>query len=306
MTTLFEFNGTDLTGFNTWRTQGGDPATIFSVVSNEINITGVEYGQISTQQGFRPSDGDLGIEIVVEWYWLVNQYDSPFHGGGRAGDKAKNSSCVLAVNQIEDSWDDRGREGLEINVFQSGCGDFIILGPNGEDGTNPNDDIRFDTEIDPSPPPDTNCAWQCRGMKIWQPGGTATTISGDQRTTQESHLHADIFGGANNGVFVDDQDNTRVGEYENQPAPSSFPNPGPYPDNITRICWLLDGTIESYVNGNLAARVWNVKYLGNDFESADKYIVWDSELCEMRIKRFEVNTLDNPAGVIRGRGRTQG
>ncbi len=113
----FQFNGKDLTGFYPYLHGRGrdDPKQVFSVRDGMIDISGEEFGGLTTRDEFQ------NYHLITEWKW-----------GERTWTPRKNSArdsgilvhCVGADGAAGGNW----MESQECQIIEGGCGDFIIVG----------------------------------------------------------------------------------------------------------------------------------------------------------------------------------
>lgn len=114
---IFQFNGTDLSGFYTYtaKQKYEDKNHVVSVQDGVIRVSGEEFGGFATCGNFRD------YHLVAEWKW-----------GGKTWpprEKASRDSgillhCVGADGAAGNGW----MESIECQIIEGGCGDFILVG----------------------------------------------------------------------------------------------------------------------------------------------------------------------------------
>ena len=114
---IFRFNGKDLTGFYPYLHGHGrdDPKQVFSVRDGLIDISGEEFGGLTTQGEFQ------NYHLITEWKWGERTW-------ALRKDRARDSGilvhCVGADGAASGNW----MESQECQIIEGGCGDFIIVG----------------------------------------------------------------------------------------------------------------------------------------------------------------------------------
>jgi Domain of Unknown Function (DUF1080) len=113
---IFRFNGKDLAGFYPYINGRGrnDPNGVFTVRDGMIDISGQEFGGLTTQDEFRD------YHLVAEWKWGERTWAS-------RKDKARDSGilvhCVGGDGAAGGNW----MESQECQIIEGGTGDFIMV-----------------------------------------------------------------------------------------------------------------------------------------------------------------------------------
>ena len=117
---ILQFNGKDLTGFYTYLhdSKYNDPRRVFSVMGGMLVISGEEFGGLTTRDEFRD------YVLVVEWKWGDRTFGSRKRD---ARDSGLLLHCVGADGAAGGNW----MESQECQIIEGGCGDFIMVGGNG-------------------------------------------------------------------------------------------------------------------------------------------------------------------------------
>jgi hypothetical protein len=117
---VFQFNGTDLSGFYIYlsQTQYDDPKKVFTVRDGMIHVSGDEFGGIITKQEY--SD----YHLIVEWKWGGPTY-------GQRKDRARDSGILLHCVGEDGAAGKRWMESVECQIIEGGCGDFILVAGKG-------------------------------------------------------------------------------------------------------------------------------------------------------------------------------
>jgi hypothetical protein len=113
---IFRFNGKDLTGFYPFVRGRGrdDPKRVFSVRDGMIDISGEEFGGLTTRDEFH------NYHLITEWKWGERTW-SPRKD--RARDSGILVHCVGPDGAAGGNW----MESQECQVIEGGCGDFIMV-----------------------------------------------------------------------------------------------------------------------------------------------------------------------------------
>jgi hypothetical protein len=117
---IFAFNGKDLTGFYTYLRDSKyeDPKRVFSVKDGMLDISGEEFGGLTTRDEFHD------YVLIVEWKWGDRTFLSRKRN---ARDSGLLLHCVGADGAAGGNW----MESHECQIIEGGCGDFIMVGGNG-------------------------------------------------------------------------------------------------------------------------------------------------------------------------------
>jgi hypothetical protein len=113
---IFRFNGKDLTGFYPYVRDHGrvDPKHVFSVRDGMIDISGEEFGGLTTEDEFRD------YHLITEWKWGERTW-TPRKTSAR--DSGILVHCVGPDGAAGGNW----MESQECQVIEGGCGDFILV-----------------------------------------------------------------------------------------------------------------------------------------------------------------------------------
>jgi hypothetical protein len=114
---IFQFTGKDLTGFYPYVHDRGrdDPKQVFSVRDGMIDISGEEFGGLTTRDEFQ------NYHLITEWKWGERTW-APRKD--RARDSGILVHCVGADGAASGNW----MESQECQIIEGGCGDFIMVG----------------------------------------------------------------------------------------------------------------------------------------------------------------------------------
>ena len=114
---IFQFNGKDLTGFYPYLHGRGrdDPKQVFSVRDGMIDISGEEFGGITTRDEFQ------NYHLITEWKWGERTW-APRKNNTR--DSGILVHCVGDDGAAGGNW----MESQECQIIEGGCGDFIMVG----------------------------------------------------------------------------------------------------------------------------------------------------------------------------------
>jgi hypothetical protein len=114
---IFKFNGKDLTGFYTYLHDNKyeDPAKVFTVHDRMIQISGAEFGGLTTRDEFHD------YLLVAEWKWGTRTW-APREQ--RARDSGILVHCVGPEGAHSGNW----MQSQECQIIEGGCGDFIMVG----------------------------------------------------------------------------------------------------------------------------------------------------------------------------------
>jgi hypothetical protein len=117
---VLRFNGKDLTGFYTYLhdSKYDDPKKVFTVRDGVLDISGEEFGGLTTRDEFRD------YVLSVEWKWGDRTFGSRKRS---ARDSGLLLHCVGPDGAAGGNW----MESQECQIIEGGCGDLIIVGANG-------------------------------------------------------------------------------------------------------------------------------------------------------------------------------
>jgi hypothetical protein len=117
---MLRFNGKDLTGFYTYLhdSKYDDPKKVFTVRDGVLDISGEEFGGLTTRDEFRD------YVLIVEWKWGDRTFGSRKRS---ARDSGLLLHCVGPDGAAGGNW----MESQECQIIEGGCGDLIIVGANG-------------------------------------------------------------------------------------------------------------------------------------------------------------------------------
>lgn len=116
------FNGKNLKGWYTFVQKRGknvDPKNVFSVVGQQIRISGEEWGCITTKKQFE------NYRLALEFRW----------GGETQGnriDKARDSGLLLHSNGEDGGSAGIWMHSIECQIIEGGTGDILVVGDGSE------------------------------------------------------------------------------------------------------------------------------------------------------------------------------
>jgi len=118
---IFQFNGKDLTGFYTYlhNNKHADPSKVFTVHDGMIDISGEEFGGLTTRDEFHD------YHLIAEWKWGERTW-APRKQNTR--DSGILLHCVGEDGAASGNW----MESQECQIIEGGCGDFIMVGGKGK------------------------------------------------------------------------------------------------------------------------------------------------------------------------------
>ena len=123
------FNGRDLTGWISWlrESKHEDPEKVFSVVDNELRISGAGYGYLATQETFD------NYRLNLEFRWGNQQGLDRKERTGKALDSGL---FIHASGPHGNSHDGDGAymAAIECNIYQGATGDFLLIRGDDDDG----------------------------------------------------------------------------------------------------------------------------------------------------------------------------
>ena len=146
------FNGKNLDGwykFVKGRGTGIDPKNVFTVQNGLIQISGEEYGCITTNEEY--SD----YKLTVEFKWGPRTFAPRV-------DKARDNGILLHSTGEDGGYSGTWMYSIECQIIEGGTGDFLVVG----DGT---DKFSLTSNVAPK---------KAGGGNVFLPGGKPLTING--------------------------------------------------------------------------------------------------------------------------------
>lgn len=116
--TIQLFNGQNLDGWYTFlkdRGRDNDPKKVFTVNHGMIQISGEEWGCITTEKEYE------NYHLTVEFKWGEKTFGSRIH-------KARDSGILLHSIGEDGAYDGIWMNSIECQLIEGGTGDFIIVG----------------------------------------------------------------------------------------------------------------------------------------------------------------------------------
>jgi hypothetical protein len=112
----FQFNGKDLSGFYTYLKEHkyDDPAKVFTVHDGMIQISGEEFGGLTTREEFHD------YQLVVEWKWGERTF-------GSRKQNTRDSGILLHCVGPDGAHGGIWMESQECQLIEGGSGDFIMV-----------------------------------------------------------------------------------------------------------------------------------------------------------------------------------
>jgi hypothetical protein len=144
------FNGKNLDGWYTFLQDRGrdtDPKHVFSVVNNEIRISGEEWGCITTRKSYN------NYKLVVEFKWGELTY-------APRKERARDSGVLLHSHGEDGGSQGIWMHSIECQIIEGGTGDIIVVGDGSE---------RFQVTCEVAEE-------QQGGSYLFNPGGESVTI----------------------------------------------------------------------------------------------------------------------------------
>jgi hypothetical protein len=113
---IFAFNGKDLTGFYTYLREHryDDPARVFTVHDGMIDISGEEFGGLTTREEFHD------YHLIAEWKWGERTW-------APRKQKARDSGILLHCVGPDGAAGGNWMQSQECQIIEGGCGDFIMV-----------------------------------------------------------------------------------------------------------------------------------------------------------------------------------
>ena len=148
------FDGESLEGLYTWLkdTKYEDPRKVFRVTDGMLHITGDGLGAVTTRQAYRD------YHLVLEFRWGEKTW-------GNRKDRARDSGLLIHSTGADGGYGGTWMPSIEVQIIEGGCGDFILVAGNDEQG---------------KPVP---LSLTCRtgrdrdGEVVWKPDGTKETFN---------------------------------------------------------------------------------------------------------------------------------
>lgn len=116
--TIQLFNGHNLDGWYTFLKERGrdnDPKKVFTVNKGMIDISGEEWGCITTEKEFE------NYHFVAEFKWGEKTYDSRI-------DKARDGGILLHSIGEDGAFSGIWMNSIECQIIEGGTGDFLVVG----------------------------------------------------------------------------------------------------------------------------------------------------------------------------------
>lgn len=122
--TIQLFNGRDLSGWYTYLkdTKYEDPRKVFTVHDGMVHISGDGLGCITTKEAYRD------YHLVAEWKWGERTW-------GNRKKATKDSGILVHCTGRDGGYSGIWMASIEAQIIQGGCGDFIVVAGNNEDGS---------------------------------------------------------------------------------------------------------------------------------------------------------------------------
>jgi hypothetical protein len=117
----FQFNGKDLSGFYTYLREHtyDDPAKVFTVHNGLIQISGEDFGGLTTKDEFHD------YHLIVEWKWGGRTF-------GSRKSNARDSGLLLHCIGPDGSAGGMWMESQECQIIEGGCGDLLMVSGRGK------------------------------------------------------------------------------------------------------------------------------------------------------------------------------
>jgi hypothetical protein len=149
--TVALFNGENLDGWYTFlkdRGRDNDPKNVFTVQDNMIQITGEEWGCITTKKNYKD------YKLVVEFRWTGETHEPRKY-------KTRDSGVLVHSKGKDGAYSGTWMNSIEVQIIEGGTGDFIVVG----DGT---DQFSVTSPVAPE---------KQGSSYVFQPGGEYVTIN---------------------------------------------------------------------------------------------------------------------------------
>lgn len=232
------FDGT-LDNFYTWMrdTEYEDPKEVFRVTDGMLHITGDGLGAIVTKEEYRD------YHCVLEFRWGERTW-------GNRKDRTRDSGLLVHSIGADGGYGGTWMHSIEVQIIQGGCGDFILVAGNDEDGNALPMSLTCEVDRDRD------------GEVIWKKGGEKETFDLENR--------------ARINWYGRDPDWEDVLDFRGE---DDVESPGM---EWTRIDVFCDGGhIQTYVNGVL---------VNEGFDATPDYgkLQLQTELAELFVRRWEL------------------
>ena len=116
------FNGTDLEGWYTFlqnRGKGIDPAKVFTVVNNQIRVSGEEFGCITTDSAYE------NYKLIAEFRWGNKTFPPRLNN-------ARDNGILLHSTGEDGAFGGIWMHSIECQLIEGGTGDFLVVGDGSE------------------------------------------------------------------------------------------------------------------------------------------------------------------------------
>ncbi len=146
------FNGKNLDGWYTYikgKGRNTDPNKVFTVKNGLINITGEEFGCLTTDNEYE------NYKLVVEFKWGERTFPP------RVG-KARDSGVLLHSTGEDGGYSDTWMHSIECQIIEGGTGDLLVVG-------NGTPEFSLTCPVEPE---------KQNGSYVFKPGGKPVTITG--------------------------------------------------------------------------------------------------------------------------------
>src|SRR5690606_15782306 len=121
--TIHLFNGKNFDGWYKFikdRGKDNDPKNVFTVKNGIINISGEEWGCITTNKEYK------NYKLVVEYKWGTKTHGSRLNN-------ARDNGILFHSKGEDGGYSGTWMHSIECNVIEGGTGDFIVVGDKSND-----------------------------------------------------------------------------------------------------------------------------------------------------------------------------
>ncbi len=121
--TIHLFNGKNFDGWYKFikdRGKDNDPNNVFTVKNGIINISGEEWGCITTQKEYK------NYKLVLEYKWGEKTHGSRLNN-------ARDNGVLFHSKGADGAWSGTWMYSIECNIIEGGTGDFIVVGDKSDD-----------------------------------------------------------------------------------------------------------------------------------------------------------------------------
>lgn len=149
--TIALFNGKNLEGWYTFlkdRGRNNDPKEVFTIKDGMIQITGEEWGCITTDKNYKD------YKLAVEFRWTGKTHEP-------RKNKTRDSGVLVHSQGKDGAYSGTWMNSIEVQIIEGGTGDFIVVG----DGT---DKFSITSPVAPE---------KQGASYVFQPGGELVTIN---------------------------------------------------------------------------------------------------------------------------------